>query len=165
MSSVASSPRILRRWILVALASILTLLTTAPAANAYPDGPWLVPNKPYVTTSQWVAGNNITIGDLADPNVYVENGTYYAYGTTGGGRNVPLITSKDLKTGPPTSATLHPELAPTAALFSTPATTTTTTPLPYPANGQSVREDATPPSQVATTSGHPPLKKHQTVNT
>lgn len=97
MSSVASPARTFRRWLIAVLTGVLTLLTAAPAANAYPDGPWIVPNKPYVTTGQWVPGNNITIGDLADPNVYAENGTYYAYGTTGGGRNVPLITSKDLK--------------------------------------------------------------------
>ncbi|MDT0189346.1 hypothetical protein [Rothia terrae] len=97
MSSVASPARTFRRWLIAVLTGVLTLLTAAPAANAYPDGPWIVPNKPYATTGQWVPGNNITIGDLADPNVYAENGTYYAYGTTGGGRNVPLITSKDLK--------------------------------------------------------------------
>lgn len=39
----------------------------------------------------------MTVGDLADPDVFQDtDGTYYAYGTTMGGRNVPLITSKDL---------------------------------------------------------------------
>lgn len=75
-----------------ALASVLAL----PPASAYPGGPWFVPNKPYVTTSQWVPGHDITIGDLADPDILLDNGTYYAYGTNGGGRNVPLITSTDL---------------------------------------------------------------------
>lgn len=85
-----------RRALLAVLLSFLLLGSFLPA-QAYPDGPWLVPGKPYARTSQWVSGHSITIGDLADPHIYSENGTYYAYGTNGGGRNVPLVTSTDLK--------------------------------------------------------------------
>lgn len=97
MSSVTSRLRTVKRIAAATLAGGLAALMAAPPANAYPDGPWFVPNKPYVTTGQWVSGHNITIGDMADPDVFVENGTYYAYGTNGGGRNVPLITSRDLR--------------------------------------------------------------------
>ncbi|WP_326503925.1 family 43 glycosylhydrolase [Rothia nasimurium] len=97
MVSVTSPWRTLKRVAAATLAGGLAALAAAPAAHAYPDGPWFVADKPYVSTSQWVPGHNITIGDLADPNVFLENGTYYAYGTNGGGRNVPLIVSKDLK--------------------------------------------------------------------
>lgn len=97
MVSVTSPWRTLKRVAAATLAGGLLALTAVPAAQAYPDGPWFVENKPYVTTTQWVPGHSMAIGDLADPDVFVENGTYYAYGTNGGGRNVPLIISKDLK--------------------------------------------------------------------
>lgn len=98
MFSVASSYRALKRVAAATLAAGLLALSTTPAATAAGyTGPWFVGNKPYATTAQWVPGNTITVGELADPDVFQENGTYYAYGTTAGGRNVPLITSTDLK--------------------------------------------------------------------
>ncbi|WP_237206311.1 family 43 glycosylhydrolase [Rothia nasimurium] len=98
MFSVASSYHALKRVAAATLAGGLLALSAAPAANAAGyTGPWFVPDKPYATTAQWVPGNTITVGELADPDVFQENGTYYAYGTTAGGRNVPLITSTDLK--------------------------------------------------------------------
>lgn len=48
----------------------MSLVLAIPPASAYADGPWFVAGKPYVTTSQWVKGQNITIGDLADPDIY-----------------------------------------------------------------------------------------------
>lgn len=96
VNTLRTTARTLKRTGTALAAGALTSVLALTPAAAYPDGPWFVPNKPYATTSQWVPGHNITIGDLADPAVYYENGTYYAYGTNGGGRNVPVITSPDL---------------------------------------------------------------------
>lgn len=81
---------------LTLIVAILFIVSGLSPATAYPDGPWFVPSKSFATTAQWVPGHNITMGDLADPDVLFHNGVYYAYGTNGGGRNVPLITSRDL---------------------------------------------------------------------
>ncbi|MBM7051337.1 hypothetical protein [Rothia sp. ZJ1223] len=105
MSALLSRFRALKKVGLAAAAVTVAAALAMPPASAYPDGPWFVAGKPYVTTGQWVPGHNITIGDLADPDVFQENGTYYAYGTSMGGGNVPLITSTDLKNRRPTSDT------------------------------------------------------------
>lgn len=80
----------------VAAAALIGTGIAAPA-SAYPGGPWFMKDMPYVTTAKWASNTPITIGDLADPDVFQESGVYYAYGTTMGGRNVPVIKSTDLK--------------------------------------------------------------------
>jgi hypothetical protein len=74
-----------RRALLVVLALVASVAAVAGSAGAYPGGPWFKPNEPYDQ-------------NFADPSVVRDGTTYYAYATSTGGANLPVMTSTDLRT-------------------------------------------------------------------
>ena len=102
------------------LALLAGLVVTAGSAGASPGAPWFQPyfdaaspHEQQRRGAEFFGPGEYYTHNFPDPDVLLDDGTYYAYGTSTGGSYLPVMTSTDLVNWAPRRPYDKDELDPT----------------------------------------------------